>query len=44
MAIAPPELLMLMNVSPYSPAVALASPMLSKYQSNAWLDAFNCQL
>jgi hypothetical protein len=33
-----------MNVSALSPAVALDSPMLSKYQSAARLDAFACQL
>ena len=33
-----------MNVSPRSPAVALLSAMLSKYQSLPRLSAFSCQL
>src|SRR5439155_4871621 len=41
---APTLLLMVMKVSPRSPAVELASPRLSKYQSWPRLSALNCQL
>src|SRR5205823_4587636 len=41
---APAPRLVLMNVSPRSPAVGLGSPRLSKYQSWPRLSAFCCQL
>src|SRR3954453_13386132 len=40
---APCDLASLMKLSPSAPAVALLEPMLSKYQSEARLVAFNCQ-
>src|SRR5581483_2265047 len=43
-ACAPAALELAINVSPRSPATALGSAMLSKYQSLARLSALSCQL